>query len=424
VAMVALSFRTAVMIHLIQAAGLAPSAALLGGIITAVVVNFLGSKLWAFHSPAESPTLLIPLKAGMVWGTIGVLVGWRLLYAGVLQLLPEETYYWNYAMHPAPSYFDHPPMVAWVIRAGTLVAGSGELGVRLGFLLLGLGSSWLLYRLGSLWFTERVGLGAALAFHLLPFALGAAFLAMPDGPLIFFWLLTAYGVSLALARGDGRWWLVVGAALGLALLSKYRAILLVPAVGLLLAGGREFRRWLFRPEPYLGILIAGLFFAPVILWNAQHDWASFAFQLDSRLRHHEHTPLVNLLKILGSQMALQTPFFAGMMLALWVGLRARNGASERGWAFGAAFSLPCLGAFTLYGLQSWVKVNWVAPAYLSLIPAGVALYLRSPVMNTSRFTRFIRAGVRATPYVFFFLAVPALYHLTVGIAGLPAPPEP
>ena len=150
----------------------------------------------------------------------------RFLAAFLIDLAPQETYYWNYAEHPALSYFDHPPMIAWVIGAGQFFLGKNALGVRLGGLLLTLLSTWLLYTLGRFWFNRRAGLWAALLFQLIPLYFVYGLLITPDVPLIFFWLLTLYLVSLAV-REEKKWaWYLAGAALGLCLLSKYTAIFL------------------------------------------------------------------------------------------------------------------------------------------------------------------------------------------------------
>jgi len=61
-----------------------------------------------------------------------LLVFLRLVSASLIDLSPQEAYYWNYARHPALSYFDHPPVVAWLISAGQFVLGKTELGVRIG----------------------------------------------------------------------------------------------------------------------------------------------------------------------------------------------------------------------------------------------------------------------------------------------------
>ena len=69
-------------------------------------------------------------------GLVCVSVLLRLCYAASVELLPEETYYWNYSQHLALGYLDHPPMVAWLIRAGTTLFGDHAFGVRAGALAL------------------------------------------------------------------------------------------------------------------------------------------------------------------------------------------------------------------------------------------------------------------------------------------------
>src|SRR4030095_7078890 len=146
----------------------------------------------------------------------------RFFYALVIDLSPQEAYYWNYAKHPALSYYDHPPMVAWVISAGQLLLGKNALGVRIVGFLLTLLSTWLLYALGKLWFGRRTGLWAALLFQLAPAYFVYGVLITPDVPLNFFWLLTLYLVSLAV-REEQKWaWYKAGAALGLCMLPNTR----------------------------------------------------------------------------------------------------------------------------------------------------------------------------------------------------------
>ena len=101
------------------------------------------------------------------WGIVLLLV-LRFVSAATINLSPQETYYWNYSIQPDLSYLDHPPMVAWVVRAGTLLLGKSEIGVRIGGLALVVVSTWLINALGRLWFSRRAGLWAALLFQVIP----------------------------------------------------------------------------------------------------------------------------------------------------------------------------------------------------------------------------------------------------------------
>jgi dolichol-phosphate mannosyltransferase len=350
-----------------------------------------------------------------------LLVFLRLVSASLIDLSPQEAYYWNYARHPALSYFDHPPVVAWLISAGQFVLGKTELGVRIGGFLLTLLSTGLLYALGKLWFSRRAGLWAALLFQLLPLYFVYGVLTTPDVPLNFFWLVTLYFISIAV-RGCEKWaWYAAGIAFGLCMLSKYSAIFLLPSTLLLLAIDSRYHQWFIRKEPYLALLIAALCFTPVILWNMEHDWVSFGFQINDRLTRRQMHPLQSFGEFLLVQLGVTYPtLLAGLVMIstvpLSLGLKARHLA----WRFCLLFSLPFLTFLLLFSIHSRIKANWALPAYLSLLTAAYPSY---------RYLRFKSAG-RAklvAKYVLIsglcvlpIMYVVTIYHLTVTIPGIPA----
>ena len=86
--------------------------------------------------------------------------------------------------------------------------------------------------------------------------------------------------------GNPRWWLAAGLFAGLALLSKFTAIMLLPAVAAFVLVPDWRRRWLLSPWPFLAALIAVIVFLPVLIWNAEHDWASFRFQFVRAVATH------------------------------------------------------------------------------------------------------------------------------------------
>jgi 4-amino-4-deoxy-L-arabinose transferase-like glycosyltransferase len=208
----------------------------------------------------------------------------RLLCAVSLGLGNDEAYHSLYAAQPALSYFDHPPMMAWVEMAGLALSGGGTSAwaLRIGFIALFAGSTLILARMTSRYYGATAGFLAALALNLTGYyGLAASMFALPDGPLLFFWLLTLDRLSLAVDESeDGRlrYWVQAGFAWGGAMLSKYHAIFIPMGVALLLLLDAKRRRRLLQPGPYLAMAIGLAMFSPVLIWNARHGWVSFLFQ--------------------------------------------------------------------------------------------------------------------------------------------------
>src|ERR1700741_5687037 len=84
--------------------------------------------------------------------TVLALVVLRLVAAAWTPLTFDEAYYWTWSKHLAGGYYDHPPMVALVIRAGTMIAGDTEVGVRLVLILLALPMSFAVFRAAAILF--------------------------------------------------------------------------------------------------------------------------------------------------------------------------------------------------------------------------------------------------------------------------------
>ena len=145
----------------------------------------------------------------------------KLIYAGAVELMPEETYYWNYAQHLDIGYLDHPPMVGWLIAAGTAAFGDTEFGVRIGALCCGAIASFFAYRLTRDMFGAASGWVAVVLAQTLPFFFLTGILMTPDAPLTAAWAGALYFLYRALIKDQARAWWGAGVCLGLGLLSKY-----------------------------------------------------------------------------------------------------------------------------------------------------------------------------------------------------------
>jgi dolichol-phosphate mannosyltransferase len=360
----------------------------------------------------------------IVWG-IALLLLLRFIWAATINLSPQEAYYWNYAMHPALSYLDHPPMVAWVIRAGTLLLGKSEIGVRIGGLWLVVVSTWLINALGRLWFSRRAGLWAALLFQVIPVYFIYGVLITPDVPLICFWLLTIYLVSIAVLKDRPSAWYCAGAALGFAMLSKYTALFLVPSALLFLIADRAHRKWLLRKEPYLAFFLSLVIFSPVILWNYQHQWASFAFQFGRRVLGEEMIKPVrsaghSLIEFLGIQLGSIFPtFLAVLVLSFAVALYFTIKDQGSRWKFCLFFSFPTLVFFAVYSICSAVNVNWPLPGYLALLIAAHTCYRYLRFKSGQRFKIAQRKMLVFSLYGLPVLWALALFHMALVIPFVP-----
>jgi dolichol-phosphate mannosyltransferase len=345
----------------------------------------------------------------------------HLWIAGKTELIPEEAYYWTYSQHPSLSYFDHPPMVAWIITLGTGIFGDNELGVRFFSIFSWPIAALWLFLTGKIWFSNRIASLAVVLFSLSPILAGLGFITTPDTPLLFFWLLTLYGISKALHTGKNRFWLLAGLGLGGALLSKYTAIMLVPSFGLFLLLSDKYRYWLGRGQPWLALLLAALVFTPVVKWNAEHEWASFLFQ-SSRTTTVHLNPMHEAGIFWGYQVLALSPLLLALFLyALYPALLRGWVMREDAWNFSVSFALPLFLVFVAASFKNKGHVNWTMPAFLTWSLAAAAVLDSKPdwaKRKAKLWSALIALGTllpiaeTATAHTSLAWGIPRLLHLS------------
>jgi 4-amino-4-deoxy-L-arabinose transferase-like glycosyltransferase len=296
--------------------------------------------------------------------------GIRLVFAASTDLGVDESYMVAAGRSLQLSYYDHPPLSWWLARvAATLIGSESSLIVRLPFILLFALSTWLMDRLTADAFGDRAGFWAALLLNAAPlFGVTTASWVLPDGPLAAALLGAALCHRRALS-GTGRvgwaWWIGAGLFAGLALLSKYTAVLTIAGAVLFMLTDPGARRWLGRPQPYVAAVIALGLFAPVIAWNALHHWASFAFQGGRAVPTGWH-PAGPLTTALGQSLFLLPWIWAGLVGSAVAAIRAGRDDIKR-WYF-ACLGLPPIVFFLAVSWRSHVMLHWAAPGYLLLFP--------------------------------------------------------
>jgi 4-amino-4-deoxy-L-arabinose transferase-like glycosyltransferase len=306
--------------------------------------------------------------------TILALVAIRLLCAAAAPLSADEALYWLWSKHLAGGYFDHPPVNPVLIRLGTTLFGDTEFGVRVVGVLLALPASFAVWRAGAILFDdERVGARAALYFNLtLVLAIGSL-LATPDNPLV---IATAF-LLLALAKlyqtGRGAWWLAIGLAFGVGLLSKYTTVFFAVSILVWLLLAPSERKWLATPWPWLSGVIAIVVFSPTLIWNAQHHWASFLFHYHRRMTAHEWSSHY-FADFFAAQIGMATPFVFVLGAMGLVGLWRGQGGTRSARVLVNAMVWPIVAYFTWHTLHDRVEGNWPEPIFVAfVIAAAVAV---------------------------------------------------
>jgi 4-amino-4-deoxy-L-arabinose transferase-like glycosyltransferase len=340
-----------------------------------------GVAAWV-KTPAGGLTLLVV-------GTLGL----RLLFAASLGLGIDESYMVAAGRRLQFGYFDHPPIAWWLACGAAHLAGSdAAFVVRLPFIALFALSTVLMYRVTADLFGAWAGLAAAAVLNAAPvLGLTSASWVLPDGPLIAA-LLAALACLVRALPAQGQavqsrtawgWWLGAGVCAGLALGSKYSAVLTIAGALLFLATEPAARRWLRRPQPYFATAAALLVFSPVLMWNARHGWVSFAFQGG---RAGGHFYAWGPLAALGGAALYFLPWI--WLPLILCGIRAvlRGPADRNRWLL-FCLAAPPIVLFTAISFVSHILFHWAAPGYLMLVPLlGDAIAQRWPTSPAIRRT--------------------------------------
>ncbi len=295
----------------------------------------------------------------------------------------DEAHYVLYAKNLALSYFDHPPLVGWTHSVFSAFI-QNEFAARVPAILLGALNSFLIYDL----LKEKDKNGAFLAVIALngSLTIGVLFLTlMPDSLLITSMLLLLYAVKRLEGEKTFLNYLYIGLILGVAGLSKYTAVLLVPALFAYIAYKKRYDI-IFNSKTLVSILVSCAVISPVLIWNIQNDFASFAFQA-SHVSGGDKIDIKTFFTSLGRQAATYNP---ALFLIAFFGLY--KAAKNR------EFLLPlCIGVavvlFMFYSQSKQVALpHWISPFFVLFIPIGT-LYLYKTAPKTTKYIVYISLAI-------------------------------
>lgn len=339
-----------------------------------------------------------PARATLILIVVTALV--RVGLAVLMDFGIGESYYLASTREPHLSYFDQPPLFLWLGWAMMALSGSDNPAIiRLPFIAMFAGTTWMLFVLTRRLASARAGFLAALLLNISAvFTISVGGWFQPDGPLMLFWLLAGWALCRVLLdqpRATGRaawaWWGLSGLFLGLTLLSKYHAVFLVAGAGLFIVTRRDQWPWLRHPAPYAALLLALLVAAPVMIWNAQHDWVSFAFQGGRSVESAGLHPDWLLRSIVGQALWL-LPWVWLPLVGVLVMTLARGPRARADW-FLACLAIGPVLVFTVIAL--WAPLgfhfHWQAPGYLMLFPL-LGRFADAGLRHRPRLTRTWLAG--------------------------------
>jgi 4-amino-4-deoxy-L-arabinose transferase-like glycosyltransferase len=295
----------------------------------------------------------------------------RLFFIGEMGMMPQDAYYSFYSDHLALSYFDHPPAIAYMLRFFLMIFGRHVFVLKLADTVVTLLTIFCFYKLASL-FLDKEKVPTAMILLLSTFMVTIlSLISTPDVPLLLFWTLSLLALYNAIFRERKYYWLLSGIFMGLTFDSKYTAVFLPAGVFLFLILSPVQRKQLLSPWLWIGAMLFVITISPVIIWNVQHDFASFRFQSEGRMSDTEtsHLNITYFFGLLGHQAGILMPV---LMVAFFILLfrtfkqyKLRIATIPAQELFLLCFFLPLFGGFILLSFVYWIKLNWIMPAYIT-----------------------------------------------------------
>jgi len=341
----------------------------------------------------------------------------RIALAAILGLGVDEAYGVGVSHDFKLSYFDHPPLNYWIAHVFMPLLGDGR-ALRLPFIALFAGTTWAIYLLTRQMFGATAGVWAVLALNLSAFFTFAGGWILPDGPLMLALAAAAYTIADGFFPTDKpispwRIWVIAGFWIGLAGLSKYHVVLFLAGLLVYLLSMPERRKLLLHGAPWVGAVIALIMVTPVLVWNAEHHWASFLYQGGRGSSHGGFPKIGQFFANLGGQVVWLAPWvFVPMVIAGYQALR-RGRADDRSW-YCLCLGLPTILIFSLVPLWGDRGLpHWQMPGWLMLFPLLGERLAREAAVRTRPRTWAIWSAVSLAVVTVLFLG-----HAVTGFGRL------
>lgn len=318
---------------------------------------------------------LQPIQTNTLDTTERTIIGILCVYFGLLcfsamHLLPPLAiyYYWDWGRHLALSYFDNPPMIAYMLRAITTLFGNNIYVINLFAVITAYGIGLFVFNTTKLLAGRKAGLIAMLLWLISPMVTQYIInYNTYDTPLNLFWAMTLFFAVRFMQnkRNSDLYWLGLG--MGLMLLTKYTGIILVLGLLICALSLKDLRNSFANKHFYFMIVLALTVFSPVLVWNYQHDWISFTYQLHTHATDASKAsrPFHNsVMMLLHSQLPMFNILF-GIMI---YGFYKTRPLKRQPTAIKALLIITCTFSlfYLLTALKAHVLTSWILPGILGL----------------------------------------------------------
>ncbi|SNR77303.1 ArnT family glycosyltransferase [Lutibacter flavus] len=316
----------------------------------------------------------------------------RILFAvsGGIDLDPEESQYWLWSKHLDWSYYSKPPLIAYINGFTSSIFGSYTWTVKLNAVIIGsiigLTTYYIveqLYRSKKMAFFVSSGLLILPAYHYI------SMFFTTDVLVSFFWLLTCYFFWMATQKNSLTFWILTGLSIGIGFLAKYSLLFFIPFSFIYLLFKRK--ELLKQQGYYISILIATIFFTPVLIWNINHDMVG-VFHISNlsgigRKFISLNKSIIYLLEFFGGQLLLNLPFL--FLFFYWKKYKIGSylkGGFEQFIIFLITFVFI---TFTCISLIKRVQINWLIFSYIPFYIILLKAILKSGILLNKVVKKYI-----------------------------------
>jgi len=271
-----------------------------------------------------------------------------------LNLAPDEAYYWVWSNYLSFGYFDHPPIIAYFIKAGYIIF-KNEFGVRFFTILTSTLTIFIVYKIIQ---AKNLVLFFLLIFSNLILNAGG-FIAVPDTFLVFFSSLYFYFLKRYLEDENFINILILSISISLMLYSKYHGILIIIFTIL------SIPKIILRKSFYLIFIISALLYLPHILWQFQNDFITIKYQLFKR--EGIGFNLNNVFDYIIGQFLVYGPIVGFITIIISFIYKPRNDF-ERVLKYNVVFTLFF---FLIMSFRNKIEANWTC---IILVPLFILSY--------------------------------------------------